>query len=118
MYSIELKNIQFKSFHGLYPEERILGNLFEINLKVNYEIKDVQSISISETVNYETLFSIIDLRMKQPTELLETILKDISTEILNQIDIVNDLTISITKKNPPINNFNGDVSVTLHTKRF
>lgn len=110
MFSILLENLQFKSFHGIYKEERVLGNLFIVNLKVNYLIQQKLD-SIINTINYKKLFDIIDKRMAIQSELLEHIVKDIADEIFNQFSLANYVTITITKKNPPIENYIGDVSV-------
>ena len=117
MFSIQLENLVFKAFHGLYPEEKILGGNFIVNLKVNFNYHKKNNLEITDTINYENLFEIISNRMKQPTDLLENVVTQIADDILNQFYQVQSLEISITKKNPPIHQFIGDVIVSYQTKR-
>lgn len=111
MLSIHLQNLQFKSFHGLYAEEKILGNKFEVNLIVKYQPQNLPVLNINETINYEHLFSIVEKRMMVSTELLETLVTVISDDIFNSYSFVKNVVISITKLNPPIKGFIGNVAV-------
>lgn len=117
MFSIQLENLVFKAFHGLYPEEKNFGGKFIINLSVNLNAINKESIEISETVNYENLFQIVSYHMNQPTDLLENVLTQIANDILKQFNQVQSIDISITKKNPPIHQFIGAVTVSYQTKR-
>ncbi len=117
MFSIQLENLVFKAFHGLYPEEKIIGGNFIVNLSVKFIATKSDDIEILDTVNYENLFQIVSNHMYQPTDLLENIATKISEDILNKFQQIQTLEISITKKNPPIHQFNGDVTVRYQTKR-
>ena len=117
MFTIHLQNLQFKSYHGLYAEEKVLGNCFEVNLKVKYQPSLLAINSIEQTINYQNLFEIIERRMLIATELLETIVVDIANEIMNAFLIVEEVDICIAKKNPPIKNFVGNVAVSYQIKR-
>jgi len=117
MLSINLQNLQFKSFHGLYAEEKILGNHFEVNLTVKYQPQTLPINAIEQTINYQNIFEVIEQRMSIPTELLETLVVDIVNEIMNAFSMVDEVDICIAKKNPPIKNFIGNVAVSYHKKR-
>lgn len=117
MFTIHLQNLQFKSFHGLYAEEKILGNCFVVNLTVKYQPTTLPINAIEQTINYQNIFEIIEKRMSIPTELLETIVVDIANEIMNAFLIVEEVDICIAKKNPPIKNFVGNVAVSYLIKR-
>ena len=36
MLTIQLNNLIFHAYHGLYEEEKIIGNDFEVNLEVKF----------------------------------------------------------------------------------
>jgi dihydroneopterin aldolase len=55
--------------------------------------------------------------MNTPTPLLETIVIDISQQILAQFSIVEEVQISIKKVHPPIEGFKGSVGVSYSLKR-
>ena len=117
MISIHLQQLQFKSFHGLYAEEKILGNWFIVNLTAKYQSNDVLINSIEQTINYQHIFEVIKQRMSIPTALLETLVVDIANEIFDTFLLVEEIDICITKKNPPIQNFMGNVAVSYQSKR-
>ena len=74
MLTISLKGLRFYAFHGVYPEEKIIGNQFEIDLDIECIPVSGTITSISDTVNYTDLYLLIRTEMKKPTELLETFL--------------------------------------------
>jgi len=117
MISIHLQNLQFKAFHGLYAEEKVLGNVFEVNLTVKYQPEILPIINIDQTINYQNLFEIVERRMNVATELLETLVTFISNDIETAFPFIKHIEVSITKKNPPIKGFNGNVAVSFEINR-
>ncbi|GEM_PF-75220 len=108
--TIELKDLQFYSFHGLYEEEKLAGGEFVVNLSVKlYENNTITSIE--QTVNYAALYSLVKEEMSQPRELLETLAQSIAAKIHNAYSSVKEIDICIEKKNPPITGFTGSVAV-------
>jgi dihydroneopterin aldolase len=112
MYLIQLHQLNFFSFHGLYEEEKIIGNNFEVNVDIELT-QDVRINTIDDTINYELVFQIIKSKMQIPTPLLESVAQHIQNEIIQQFYSVNKITVNIKKLNPPIEQFNGEVSITL-----
>lgn len=109
-FVIELKDLWFYSFHGLYEEERAVGGEFIVDLFVK-TTADSTIASISDTINYTALYSIVATGMSQPRDLLETIAQSIADKIHAAFSSVREIEICITKKNPPINGFSGSVAV-------
>ena len=116
-FTIELKQLYFFSFHGLYEEERKVGGEFSVDLFVKYMGGENNIISIEETINYATLYEIVKNEMNQPRDLLETVAQSIADRIHKTFSTVKEIEIRIEKKNPPIINFYGNVAVRL-TKRY
>jgi dihydroneopterin aldolase len=110
MLSVCLNALQFKAFHGLYDEEKVNGNDFEVNVKVSYQPSSLVQ-SIHQTINYEIVFKIIAARMEIATPLLETITIDITNEIFSTFTAAEEVFVSITKLHPPIKNLIGTVGV-------
>ncbi len=117
MLSIQLKDLKFKSFHGLYDQEKILGNNFIVNVCVKYLPENDIIKSLDETINYENIFEIVSQKMATPTELLETLVTEITQQIFDTFQLVNEVEISIAKQNPPIEKFVGNVVVSYRKKR-
>ena len=116
MFTINLHNLNFFSFHGVHEEERILGNEYEVNVEVTFEEKGAIT-KIDDTINYVKVFELVKQRMNRPTALLETVAQDIVNQVHSADNRVRPVTVSVEKKNPPIANIQGSVSVT-YTKEF
>ena len=83
--TIQLNDVQFYGYHGLYKEEQELGNTFIVNLAIDF-VPSVESITnINETIDYVQVYELIKTRMQIPTPLLETIAEDIATNIFEPI---------------------------------
>ncbi len=111
MITIRLRNLEFHAFHGLYDEEKILGNSFYVNLTVHYSRQGKETDTLADTINYEELFTIIREKMKEPHELLENLVTGIGVQIRTRYTQIQYLNIEITKKNPPVEGWRGDVQV-------
>jgi len=117
MLSVQLHNLSFRAFHGIYQEETIIGNDFIIDLNVQYTPRKTNNISLDETINYVSLFNLIKTRMEKPSPLLEEIAFDITRQIFDEFKLAEIVSISIKKLNPPIKDFEGSVSINLTTTR-
>jgi 7,8-dihydroneopterin aldolase/epimerase/oxygenase len=116
-FSIELKDLHFHAFHGLYPEEKKRGGQFLVNLRVDYRpfLNDSpidSSVTISNTIDYAILFDICKEVMSQPTELLENVALAISRAIKARFPIACRIEVAITKCKPPIPGCTGSSLVT------
>lgn len=114
MITIHLHNLTFYSFHGVHEEERILGNEYEVNADVQFHEEQTQIDSLSETINYVSLYEIIRKRMEIPTHLLETIVMGIGNSIHEKFNYVSLINISLKKNHPPIEGIDGTVGVSWH----
>ena len=114
MLTIHLHNLLFHSFHGMYKEEKVLGNDFEVNVDVS--IKAQENITkLRQSVDYVSLYAIIKEVMDQPTPLLEKLVQELAEKIRLLDEKIEGVSISIKKINPPIGNLQGTVGVSYST---
>ena len=113
MVTVHLHNLVMHAFHGVYEEEHKTGNNYEVNLDVTYKAKDHKFERLQDTVNYEGLFAIVKKRMHAPEELLEKVCDGIIRNIKHEYPQVREVTISIYKLQPPIENLQGKVGVSI-----
>lgn len=111
MITVELKRVRLFAYHGLFPEELKTGNEFEINLAVSYQPVTEVIDSIDDTINYASLFQLVNEQFQTPVALLETLAIQITREIKRVYPIAKRIIISIDKLQPPISKFTGQVSV-------
>jgi 7,8-dihydroneopterin aldolase/epimerase/oxygenase len=112
LVTVELNAATFFAFHGLYEEEKKTGGEFEVNLSVSYFTDKAVIDKIEQTVNYVKLYELVKQQMQEPAGLLETVAMRITAEIKGVFPQVNEITIKIEKKHPPVHNFSGSLSVT------
>jgi len=110
MFTINLHNLIFHSFHGIHEEEKILGNEFEVNVSLSF-VPDQQIKTLEQTINYATVYEIIKHRMQTATPLLETLTADMAEAIRAFDKRIKSISVSVEKKNPQMSNMEGSLSV-------
>lgn len=101
MLTIGLEEVHFHAFHGLYPEEAIIGNEFIVDVHVT--IPGTHPVdSISETVNYQGLYNIVKKIMAIPQPLLEQVVYSMSDAIKHKYPEIQRSVVSLRKMNPPM----------------
>ena len=110
MFTIHLHNLRFFSFHGVYQEERILGNEYEVNAEITFTVADTVT-ELEHTINYVSIYGQIKQQMNIPTPLLETVAQKLVHDIHRLDDRIITVSVSVKKVNPPIASFIGSVGV-------
>lgn len=116
VFIIALTNLRLFAHHGVYKEERILGNEFEVNISLSVKAPKEKISSITETVNYAEVYRITKETFSVPKPLLETIATEIAEAIKEAFPAVKKISVQIVKLHPPIVSFTGSVSVTYQKK--
>lgn len=117
MLSIHLHNIIFFAHHGIYEEEKILGNQFEVNITIKHSPQHLPVKHLSDTVDYIAVYALVKKRMAIATPLLETLATGIAQEILAQFSLAEAVYISIRKMYPPVSQLKGSVGVSFELTR-
>ena len=117
--SIELRHLTFHAHHGVLPEERLLGNTFTVDLTLEADISHaVTTDQLSGTINYAEVYKVVSHEMNIPSLLLEHVCGRIGTALLHHFPTLQQLQVSVTKHNPPIEGAgNCQSAVTLSIKR-
>lgn len=111
LLTISLNNVRFRAYHGVYPDERQKGNDFVVNLQVGYIPKAGTILSLEDTIDYASLFDIINVTMQKPVDLLETLVQAMAQAVHQRFSQVKEITVSVEKLNPPIDKFSGSAAV-------
>lgn len=110
MLTITLQKLQFHAYHGFYDEEKIIGNNFEIDIAVTIDVPE-KITEIKQTVDYVIIYELVKKRMQQPTQLLETVAQQLADNIHSLDERVNEVQVTIKKLSPPIEQFEGSISI-------
>lgn len=115
--TIELRGLRFFAEHGMYVEERKVGNQFEIDLCIGYKAPKNVIVSIEQTVNYVEVYRLVEEVFSTHKYLLETCAMEICNVLHKNFTQIKRVSISIKKINPPITNFTGSVGIS-YSKEF
>lgn len=103
MALIGLEGMRFNGPHGFYPEEEVLGNdfLIDIYLDVNTR-RAAMHDDLGSTVNYETVYLMVQSEMKKSAQLIETLADRIVSRISEFYDNLKGIRLIVRKLNPPL----------------
>lgn len=114
---IELKGLRFFAEHGMYAEEKKVGNEFEVDVSLTCKAPKQTVTAIHETINYVEVYRIVEEELTEHKLLLETCAMNICNKLHAEFPQIRRMAVSIKKINPPITNFTGFVGVSF-TKDF
>jgi len=116
MFTIELNKLLFTAYHGVHPDEKNLGNTYEVDVSLSTHVVEVVT-ELSQTIDYVTVYDVIRKRMAIPTPLLETVAQDLAHEICALDQRIKSISVSIKKRSAPIQGMEGTVGVS-YKKEF
>ena len=112
---IELKGLCFHACQGVMAQERITGGEFIVDVRVKADLTcAVRNDDVSCTLNYAEIYEIIKNEMLTPSNLLEHLAGRMGEAIFCRFPQIEELTLTVTKKNPPMGAQTEGASVTLH----
>ncbi|MCU0570662.1 MAG: dihydroneopterin aldolase [Oculatellaceae cyanobacterium Prado106] len=111
--SIQVNGIRAYGYLGVLPEERSIGQWFEVNLTVWLDFSTAaKSDRLTDTYNYQdAVKGIQELIGTAQFQLLETTVEAIAQLILASNTSIQQVQVKLTKLTPPIAHFSGTVSV-------
>lgn len=108
---IEIDRMKVRANHGVFPQERIVGNDFEVSLSVEIEPDEMDRAALEDnaslTVSYADLADIISGIMADPADLLETVALRIRNSVIGSFPQVVAGRIKVAKITPPDSRYDG-----------
>ena len=100
---ILLSDLRFHAFHGVLPQERLVGGNFMVDLRVGYPLAQAMTFDqVDDTLNYASLYALVEREMQQPSSLLEHVAGRIAQAIAKTFPQALSIDLTLTKQNPPI----------------
>lgn len=100
---IYLRNVRFHAFHGVLPQEGIVGNDYLVNLVLDYDFSSaMKTDDLQGTLNYAEVHQKVREEMAVPSKLLEHVAGRIAHRLFSDFPEIQKLQLSITKVNPPM----------------
>lgn len=115
---IHLTGMKFYAFHGVLPQEKLVGAYFYVNLKLKTNfIRAAKTDELESTVSYADIYSTIKEEMKIPAKLLEHVCQRIAHRLYQDFPAIESLDISLFKENPPMGACAQRIGVEVHYSR-
>lgn len=115
---IEIENMEFYSNHGCYREEKVVGNHFIVNLKMETSNSvAIKTDSIKDALNYQIAYEIVKEEMREPSHLLEHVAGRILDKLFVSLPLIESASVKVSKLNPPMGGKIEKVSVTINKNR-
>lgn len=100
---IYLKSLRFHAYHGVEAQERLTGNDYELDLRLNVDVSSAtMSDRVEDTVNYAEVYRLIEAEMAKPSNLLEHVAGRIGQALIEKWPQIQSVDIRLTKQNPPM----------------
>jgi 7,8-dihydroneopterin aldolase/epimerase/oxygenase len=96
--------MEFYGYHGVLPEETVLGQRFSVDLTVDVDLKRAGlTDDLQESISYVDLYQVCkEVVEGEPYKLIEAVAEKIAQQILDQFAKVEQVTVKVVKPNPPI----------------
>ena len=100
---IVLEGMRFYGFHGVNPEERVLGQEYLVDLAVEMDLTQAgASDRLEDTISYAHIYRAVrDVMEGEPRNLLEAAAQAVADRILSDFP-VDSGSIRVKKPHPPI----------------
>ncbi|WP_428910353.1 dihydroneopterin aldolase [Niallia sp. Krafla_26] len=119
MDKIYVNGMEFYGYHGVLPEETVLGQRFLVDLVIEADLKRAGvSDDLHDSISYVDLFQVCQEVVEgKPYKLIEAVAEKIAEQTLTQLEKVNSVTVKIIKPNPPIKGHYHSVAVEIVRRR-
>ncbi|WEK54309.1 MAG: dihydroneopterin aldolase [Candidatus Cohnella colombiensis] len=114
-----LKKMVFFGYHGVIPEENRLGQKYAVDLDMRLNLRPAgHSDDVNDTVNYADVHTLVKQIVEGPAvKLIETLAEKIASSVLGTYTSIIEVTVSVTKPNPPFDITFDGVTVELRRRR-
>jgi len=101
---ITINNLKLQAFHGVLPQEHIVGNLYSIDLTITTDYSQAMvSDNLEDTISYADAAEIVKEEMLIPSQLLEHVAGRIIRHLQSRWgDRIQGIDLEIKKLSPPI----------------
>jgi len=101
--TIALDSLRFYAFHGAEPQEAIVGAWYTVDICITADATDaILNDNLGGTINYAKVAEIIKQQMQIRSALLEHVAGRIANALLNEFSKMDEVTVRVSKENPPL----------------
>ena len=115
---LRLQNMTFFGYHGVSPEERELGQQFEVDVEMAYEMaRAAASDRVEDAIDYQGVFDAVEAVVTgEAVHLLEALASRIAETVMERFPAQRAV-VRVRKMHPPIPGFTGCAEVEVVRER-
>lgn len=119
MDKIFLNNLQFFAFHGLHPEEKKLGQRFNVDVILYADTKKAgYSDKMEDSIHYGHAFKAVKAVVEEENfNLIEALAEHIAIALFEKFDSLEACQVKVIKPDPPIVGHYDSVAVEIYRER-
>lgn len=103
MSKIYLEDVRIYAYHGVLPEENIIGTYYILSVELHTDLwKAAESDDLHDTISYADINDILHKEMKIKSKLLEHVAGRMITKIHDSFPQIGYIKLKITKTAPPM----------------
>ena len=111
---IEVSNIQLYAYHGCMDEEARIGSKYRVDVLLKADLKKAAfTDQLDHTVDYVHVQQVVREQMEIRAKLLEVVAQRIIDQLLKQLPLIEEVSVTVRKMTPPIMGNVESVAVTL-----
>jgi dihydroneopterin aldolase len=117
---IHVNDMEFYGYHGVFPEEKKLGQRFRLTVSLAVDLREAgETDELVHTVHYGEVYeacrSIVE---GEPKKLVEAVAEEIASRILLEFQLVKGVRVLMVKPDPPIPGHYKSVAIELTRGEF
>ena len=110
--------MKFYAFHGVLPQENLVGAYYYVDLKLKTNFTHAaETDELEGTVSYADIFTVVKEEMAIVSKLLEHVCQRIASRILEDFPAIEAIDIRLHKENPPMGACARNIGVEAHYRR-
>ena len=111
--------MEFHAFHGFLEHENQIGNTFLVSISMEVDTwKAGKSDELHDTLNYQSVYNVVKKEMSVSSKLIEHVGQRILDSVFNEFPQISELTVKLSKLNPPLGGKVEKVSIELSRTRI
>jgi 7,8-dihydroneopterin aldolase/epimerase/oxygenase len=101
--TLELENMRFYAFHGVMPNEQLVGGEYSVSFKIMYDFDKAQeSDDMNDAIDYGNIYEIVRKELMQPSKLIERVARRVQDAVLSAYPQIEKMETKVSKHRPPI----------------
>ena len=115
---IRMKGMKFYAFHGVLPQENLVGAYYYIDLKLKTDFtRAAETDELEGTINYADIHAAVKEEMASPSQLLEHVCQRIARRLFQDFPTIEAIDLRLSKENPPMGACAESIGVEAHYVR-